>query len=65
MLIYKDEDIKIYQTNNLLLVLEGDKVEKQVYIEDKSLLEEEINEMKEKSMCLCTFLKNINITLAR
>ncbi|MCQ4924835.1 hypothetical protein NE686_17165 [Tissierella carlieri] len=48
MLIYQDKDVKIYATNNLLLVLKGDSIEKQIHIEDKNLLEEEALTITEK-----------------
>lgn len=49
MLIHEDvkKKLKIYYTNNLLLITRGDNVEKEMLIEDESCLEEELLEIKE------------------
>ena len=52
MLIYQNDKVKIYKTNNLLLVLDGDRVDKDIHFEDESLLEEELLEIKERSILI-------------
>ncbi|MCK9470651.1 MAG: hypothetical protein M0Q88_02730 [Bacilli bacterium] len=47
MLIYENKDLKMYVTNNLLLVLKGDNIVKDVYFEDPSMVEDLILEVKE------------------
>ena len=47
MLIYQDKDIKVYTTNNMLLILKGNNIIKELYIEDKSLVDDVIIELKE------------------
>lgn len=48
MLIYKDKQIKVYATNNLLLVLNGETIIKELYVEDKCLIDDIVTEYKEK-----------------
>lgn len=59
LLVYKDKKIKIYTTNNLLLVLKGESIVKEVYIEDKCLIDDMIAEYKEKH------LEFINLKLSK
>jgi len=47
LLIYENKDLKMYVTNNLLLVLKGDNIVKDVYFEDPSMVEDLILEVKE------------------
>lgn len=48
-LIHEDskEKLRIYHTNKLLLIIRGDRVEKELLINDKHRLEEELLEFKE------------------
>lgn len=56
MLVYQDRELKVYTTNNLLLILKGDNIIKEMYIEDKCLVDDIIIELKEKKQTISKVL---------
>lgn len=48
MLIFQDNETKVYLTNNLLLILEGDSIIKEMYIKEKCMVDDAIIEFRER-----------------
>jgi len=59
MLVFKKDDLEIYTTNNLLLVLKNDVIIKNISFKDSDILDDLILETREKLFARDVKVNNI------
>lgn len=64
MLRYEDKEIKIYTTNNFLLVLDGDKIVKEMFIEEDCFLEDAVTRILEERSAQQTSFSHTQLLLS-